>query len=205
MKLSEAIRIGRSLRPKTHQGEMFARLANLDQLGSDVWGAACEAVHSQVAKRDWTELTLNADKEYAADILQKYFGDYWKMPAVCPGAKPLGYVESRERVINRKGETKVEAERTEIIGTLTTACRQVVSLGHLIGHMFYVHNWTSEECAQAAEWYEEMKQAIMPASMFDHFQSESLRQSIARNVVNDARQREIRRHQRATNYRSYVH
>lgn len=205
MKLSEAITIGRSLRPETHQGEMFSRLTNLDQLGSDVWGAACEAVHSQVAKRDWTDLSINSDKEYAADILQKYFGDYWKMPAVCPGAKPLAVSEGAGRIVNTKGEFAVEGERQRVIGTLTTACREVVSLGQLIGHMFYVHNWTSAECAQAAEWYEQMKQAIMPAQMFDHFQSESLRQIIAQNVVSQARQREFQRYRRATNFRSHAH
>jgi len=205
MNLSEAIMIGRSLRPETHQGEMFSRLANLDTLGSDVWGAASEAVHSQVAKRDWTEGTLSADREYASHILEKYFSRYWRMPAICPGAKPLSLTEGGGRVINARGEYKIEGERERIIGTLTTACREVVSLGQLIGHMFYVHNWTSHECAQAVKWYEEMKQPIMPATFFDHHQEESVRRSIAQQVVRDARQREIQRHQRVSSHRVYGH
>lgn len=203
MRLSEAIRIGRQLRPETHQGEMFVRLANLDELGSDVWGAACEAVHSPVSKRSWTEATLNSDRNYAAEILQKYFGHYWKMPANCPGAKRLGLIHSRGRFVDSgQAEFVVEpGSEVEVFGGLTTACEHVLSLGQFIGHAFYVHNWSSEQCAENVEWYENVSVPII--APFEHYQNESLRQQIAQRVVMDARIREYKRRQQQTGNRVY--
>jgi hypothetical protein len=62
MELSKAIRYGRGLRLESHQeGWPFVRIANEDSLRSDPWGAALEAVHSPIAKREWTEATYQSD------------------------------------------------------------------------------------------------------------------------------------------------
>lgn len=204
MRLSEAIRIGRSLRPETHQGEMFCRIANLDELGSDWAGAAVEAVRSDVAKRDWTEATLDSDRNYAADILQQYFGRYWKMPANCPGAQKRGLIHTRGRFTNQRGDFVLEdGAREQVFGALTSECSKVITLGQAVGHMFYVHNWSSEQCAEVVEWYENASTPLMPSIYFDHYQDEALRSQIAKRVVMDARIREHLRHQRRTGNRVY--
>jgi hypothetical protein len=203
MKLSEAIRIGRAFRPESHQGDPFVRVANADDLFSDVWGAATEAVHSLVAKRPWTEATRGADIEYFREVQRKYFGKYFQMPAICPGARPRTCVEEGRRIVNRRGECKTEGERALDIGPITSECRGVVHLAGFVEHVFYAHNWSSEQVAQAVEWYES-QQPILIAQTFEHYQSESLRQTIGQREVLAARQREIARHQRASNYRHYV-
>lgn len=204
MKLSEAIRIGRTFRPESHQGDPFVRVANLDELLSDVWGAACEAVHSLVAKRPWTEATRGADVEYVREVQQKYFGRYFKLPAICPGARPRTCVEEGRRIINRMGECKTEGERALDIGPITSECRGIVHLAGFVEHVFYAHNWSSEQVAQAVEWHEN-QQAIRIAQTFEHYQSDSLRRTIGQREVLAARQREIARHQRASSHRHYVY
>lgn len=195
MKLSEAIKIGSSLRPESHQGP-FCRIANLETLASDVWGAACEAVHSLVAKRNWDKLdpaSYDADIEYLRGIQQKYFADYFKMPATCPGAQPRNYIQEGVRVVNRRGEYVREGERQKSLPPVTSACPSVTNLAELIEHIFYVHNWSREECAQAVEWYEEARDGSLLIRNFAHYQAESLRQQISQRVNLAARQRERQR------------
>lgn len=205
MKLSEAIRTGSALRGESHDGP-FARIANTDELRSDVWGAACEAVYSLIAKRRWdrstplAQLAYSSDIEALREIQEKYFAAYFKMPAVCPGAKSRSYIESggrfTGRVVHGLNEVAIEGERNKSIGGITTACPSITNLAELIEHAFYVHNWSREECAQAAEWYEEIGGMSMIERNFEHYQDETLRRRISEKLTTVARQRELQRHQR---------
>src|SRR5687768_136613 len=96
MKLSEAILIGITFRAEARNGP-FTRVANTEELRSDVWGAACEAVHSLIAKRNWNKDNpheYGSDVESLRQIQQKYFAEYFGMPATCPGANPRRYTQA---------------------------------------------------------------------------------------------------------------
>lgn len=210
MKLSEAITLGSALRGESHDGP-FVRIANTEELCSDVWGAACEAVHSPIAKRRWDKsnplarLTYDSDIEALREIIQKYFGNYYKMPATCPGAKPRSYVEGdgrfTGRVVGGLNEVAIEGERHRSIGAITTACPAITNLAELIEHMFYVHNWSREECAQAVHWYEEVGGMSEVERNFEHYQDASVRQRISQQLAAVARQREHQRRERQRNGR----
>lgn len=207
MKLSEAIRIGRSLRPESHQeGHPFVRVVNGDttDLYSDVWGAAVEAVYSPIIRRNWTETSRQVDMAYFDDILHQHFDHYFRTPANCPGAAPRSYTKARERIINRHGETVVEGEQMKSIGPVTSDCRSILNLAQFVEHAFYIHGWSSEDCAQAVEYYEQGNQILVTQS-FDHYQDESLRRTISTRQSRVAWQRELQRRQRATGNRVYVH
>lgn len=203
MKLSEAIRTGRTFRPESHQ-ERFARITNTEELRSDPWGAACEAVHSLVAKRTWSAESFDADMAYLNDIQHKFFGDYFKMPAICPGAYPRAYSETGVKIKDRHGNCERQGRQSKALGPVTDECLKVVQLAGLVDHLFYAHNWTSEQVADAVEWYEN-RSAMLIVQNFDHYQDETLRRSIGHREVLAARQREIARRKQATGHRTYAH
>ncbi len=199
MLLSEAITYGSTLRKESHDGP-FVRIANTEELRGDVWGAACEAVHSLVAKRNWNKADADSyarDIEYLRQIQQQYFADYCTKPATCPGAKPRTYAEAGGRFTGRVAqglnEVAIEGERQRSIAGITTACPAVTNLAELIEHMFYVHNWAREECGQAVHWYEEVGGMSEVERNFEHYQSVQLRQSISQRLTTIARQREQQR------------
>jgi hypothetical protein len=169
MRLSEAIKYGATLRGESHVScSPFVRVANSDELLSDVYGAACEAVHSPIAKRNWNKddpLGYDKDIEALREIQEKYFGAYFRMPANCPGAQQREFKHAggrfTGRVIRGENEFVIEREKTQIVGGVTTDCALVLNLAELVEHMFYVHNWTREECAQAVEWYEQQSAPLM--------------------------------------------
>lgn len=205
MKLSEAIRIGITFRGEAHDGP-FVRIANTGELRSDVWGAACEAVHSLVAKRNWNKADVDeyaSDIEYLRQIQQQYFSDYFKMPATCPGALPRHYTQAGGRFTGRRvqglNEFAVERERGKALGAVTTACPSITNLAELLEHMFYLHNWTREECAQAAEWYEQQAGSLTVQN-FSHYQDEAIRRRLSERLTIDARRRERERHSRRQVY-----
>lgn len=204
MKLSEAIKYGRALRPESHQGDPFVRVVNEDDLRSDVWGAAVEAVHSLISKRSWTAATRESDMAHFVELQQHHFGAYFKMAAFCPGAQPRGYVDEGIKIVNRHAEYVRKGEEGKHIGPVTNDCQHVVHLAGFVEHVFYVHNWTSEEVAQAIQWYEQ-QQAIVVAQTFEHYQAESLRRNIGQRVVAEMRQREMKRHRQSIGNRTYVH
>jgi hypothetical protein len=126
------------------------------------------------------------------------------MSALCPGAYPRSFTEQGTKVMDRTGRCERRGEETGVIGPVTDECLKVVQLAGLIDHLFYVHNWTSEQIADAVEWYENQS-ALLIVQNFEHYQAESLRRSINQKEVFAARQREIARHQRATGHRAYFH
>ena len=202
MKLSEAIKIGITFRREGRSGP-FTRVANSDELLSDVWGAACEAVHSLVAKRNWSSDTRSSDIEYVREIQEKYFADYFRMPATCPGAKPRPYSAAggrfTGRVIQGLNEFVIEGEEQyESIGAVTTACPSIINLAELIEHMFYVHNWTREECAQACEWYEQQSAPLIVQN-FEHYRDNAAMKRAAQRLTAAA----ITRHQQRQQRKSY--
>lgn len=181
MKLSEAIRVGSTFRGEHHVPcSPFIRVANSDDLLSDVYGAACEAVHSLIAKRNWDKsdpLSYSADIEALREIQEKYFADYYRMPANCPGAAPRPYSLARGhftgRVVNGMNDFAIDAEKFKTLGGVTTACPSIINLAELVEHMFYVHNWTREECAQAVEWYEQQSAPLIVQN-FEHYSDSAL-------------------------------
>lgn len=172
MRLSEAIRIGIQLRPETHR-ERFAYIANLDKLGSDAWGAACEAVQPAVANFDWKS---PAKFERCMDALRAvqlhYFKDYFQMPALCPGAKQ-SYIQARGRIVSNRGEGQLKIEddyaKVKKIGGVTTECELVETLAGAVDHMFYKHNWSREQVANVVEAYEHTRNAAVILGMFEHY------------------------------------
>lgn len=198
MKLSEAIRTGSTFRTEARNGP-FVRIANTEELRSDVWGAACEAVHSPVAKRNWNKenaLEYETDIEFLREIQQRYFADYFKMIAYCPGARPRTLSEAGGRLTGRTiqgmSEFVVEGEKQNILGAITQACPSITNLAELVEHLFYVHNWTRSQCAEAVEWYEQQS-ATLIVQNFDHYQDLSLTRRINERLTADARDRERRR------------
>lgn len=201
MLLSEAIRQGSQIRGESHQGP-FVRVANSDELLSDVWGAACEAVHSLVAKRNWNksnDAEYRSDIAYLKEIQEKYFADYFKSPATCPGANPGIYFEGGGRFTGRTiaglNDVAIEGERTKSLPALTNVCSRVTNVAEFIEHAFYVHNWTREECAKAAEWYEQQS-PIKVVQEFEHYQDNSVQRRVAERLTAAARLRERQRHAR---------
>lgn len=201
MKLSEAIRIGITFRDEAHDGP-FVRIANTGELRSDPWGAACEAVYSLIAKRNWNKsdrLSYESDIEALREIQQKYFAEYFKMPATCPGARPRYYAKGGGRFTGRMvgglNEVAIEGEHKQSLPAITSACPSVTNLAELLEHMFYVHNWSREECAEACEWYEQ-RQGQLIVQNFEHYQDNAVQRRIAQKLTVVARQREQQRHQR---------
>lgn len=201
MRLSEAIRQGSSMRPEGRDGP-FSRISNTEELRSDVWGAACEAVHSLIAKRNWNRanpLAYDSDIEALREIQQKYFADYFRMPATCPGSQPRIYSKGGGRFTGRKigglNEVAIEGERKAALGAITTVCPAITNLAELLEHLFYVHNWSREECAQAAE-FAEVGSVIQIAQVFEHYQDLSVQRRVSERLTRAARARERQRRSR---------
>ena len=183
MKLSEAIREGSKLRPESRR-ERFSRAGNTGVLGSDVWGAACEAVDRNVARRSWNHLDkfgFEADATYLYDVQMKHFAAYFQMPAQCPGAV-IPYTKEGRRPINRKGETALNWKRDSHVA-ITTECELVQHLAGFIDHAFYAHGWSREQCAQAVEWYEQKRFQSEIVNNFQHYPSNSLKRKIAEEAA----------------------
>lgn len=207
MRLSEAISIGSTFRGESHVScSPFIRIANTGALHSDVWGAACEAVFSPIAKRNWNK---DNESEYRSDIAalkevqEKYFADYFKMPAICPGAQPRRYSKGAGRftgrVVGGLNEFVVEREYPKTLGGITTACSLVANLAELVEHMFYIHNWTREECAQAVEWYEEQSAPLIVQN-FEHFQDNAVLKRTSARLTAAAIERQLQRRLRKSHF-----
>jgi hypothetical protein len=181
MKLFDAIRYGATLRGEHHVPcSPFIRVANSDELLSDVYGAACEAVYSLIAKRNWDKsdpLSYAADIEALREIQQKYFAQYFHMPANCSGAQQRQFNHAggrfSGRVINGENEFIIEKEKTQIVGGVTSDCSLILNLAELVEHSYYAHNWTREECAQAVEWYEQQSAPLI-AQNFTHYSDSTI-------------------------------
>lgn len=204
MLLSEAIKIGSTFRGESHVScSPFIRMANTGELHSDVWGAACEAVYSPIAKRNWNK--ANED-EYRSDIAalkevqEKYFAEYFKSPAVCPGAKPRQFVKGggrfTGRVIGGLNEFVIERERYETYGGVTTDCPAITNVAELIEHMFYVHNWTRGECAEAIAGYEQYGSTSILERYFEHYQDNTVMKQTSLRLTAAAVARHRQRQQR---------
>lgn len=204
MKLSDAITYGSTLRGESHSGP-FIRVANSDDLLSDVWGAACEAVHSPISKRNWNKddkLSYDADIEALREIQTKYFAAYFQMPAVCPGAQPRTVAHARGRFTGRVmgglNELVVGPETHETVQGVTDICPAVTNLAEFVEHAFYVHNWTRTECAQSVEWYEQQSPMLIVQN-FEHYRDNAVMKRAARQLTAAA----IARHQQRLARRSY--
>ena len=205
MQLSEAIRIGSTFRGESHSGP-FVRVANSDDLLSDVYGAACEAVYSLIAKRNWNKddkLAYSADIEALRQVQERYFADYFKMPAICPGAQSRPYTKTRGRLtgrmVNGENEFAVSAEKQEYLGAVTTICSAVTNLAELVEHCFYVHNWTREECAQAVEWFEQQSAPLITQN-FTHYQDIAVQRDVSQRLTAAAIARHLQRQQRKSHF-----
>jgi hypothetical protein len=207
MQLSQAIRVGRELRPESHQeGHPFVHVVNpaTIDLYSDVWGAAVEAVHSPIAKRSWTEASYQADMAAFVELQRQHFGNYFRTPANCPGEKARGVFAQHAKKPDQQGRYVVAREGWEMVHPVTSDCHLILNLAEFVEHAFYIHNWTSEDCAQAVEYYEQGRQVLVARS-FDHYQHESVRRRTSEKLTAAAWQRELQRRAQRTGNRTYVH
>ena len=193
MNLSEAILTGSALRPESHQ----ERFCNVEGRGlcSDVWGAACEAVHPRVAKLNWNlndRQALNSALRYLNEIQHKYFESYFQMPARCPMAH-RSMLRGHGRIVNNKGEYVVEdGSKVQAIAGVTDECAKVKSLAGFVDHAFYKHGNSREEIAELVREYEETRdRRVLLAT--EHYQNDQLRRRIAKRNMLAARQREQER------------
>lgn len=201
MRLSEAIRIGAQLRGESHSGP-FARIANTEELRSDVSGAACEAVHSIIAKRNWNkdnQLSYGSDVEYMRQIHRQHFARYYMIPVSCPGASTRSVVQAggrfTGRVVGGLNDFAVEREVSKELPAITSACPAITNFAEFLEHAYYVHNWSREQCAQAAEFTEQGDLRSL-VQTFEHYSDLSVAQRVNRKLTAAARARERQRHQR---------
>lgn len=205
MILSEAIRYGSQLRREGRSGP-FVRIANTEELVSDVWGAACEAVYSLIAKRNWNKddaLSYSADIAALKEVQEKYFADYFKLTAFCPGAKPREVIRRggrfTGRVVGGLNEFAIEKEFSKTLGGITTACVSITNLAELVEHCFYVHNWTRQECAEAVEWYEQQSAPLITEN-FQHYQDNAVVNRTSQRLAAAAIERQLQRQQRRSQF-----
>lgn len=179
MKLSEAIRHGSTLRPESHQ-ERFCNVENRG-LCSDAWGAACEAVWPAVAKLNWNPrdvFKFESAMNTLRGVQHKYFGEYFRMPACCPLSSQR-FMEAGGRIINRKGDMKIEGERETNIGGVTSECDKVSTLAGFVDHAFYAHGNSREEIAEMVSVYENARTgAALARYNFEHFQMDGFKQHV---------------------------
>jgi hypothetical protein len=167
--LSEAIKIGASLRPPSHQ-ERFIVVEGRG-LCSDVWGAACEAVKPQVAKLNWNpkdRLKFESAMNTLRAVQHQYFGAYFRLPAQCPVAVQR-FSKAGARIINRRGDFKIEGEKVFNLGGMTSECDKVEHLAGLVDHLYYKHRNSREEIAQMIEWYEQTRSKAAIFRNFEHY------------------------------------
>lgn len=205
MKLSEAIKIGSTFRREGRSGP-FVRIANTEELASDVWGAACEAVYSLIAKRNWDKddkVSYDSDIAALKEVQEKYFADYFKLTAFCPGAKPRTISHTRGRfsgrVVGGLNELVIGSETHETVQGVTTACPAITNLAELVEHCFYIHNWTREECAEAVEWYEQQSAPLIVEN-FQHYQDNAVVKRTAQRLTSAAIERQLQRQQRRSQF-----
>lgn len=170
MMLSEAIRYGRSLRPESHR-ERFDHVENLG-LCSDVYGAACEAVQPKVARLNWNRndpIKFEAAMNALRAVQQMYFGHYRDMPCQCP-LSVQRFTKQGARIINRKGDTKIEWTDDRNLGGVTSECDKVKHMYGMVDHLFYAHGWSTEEVAGVVEWYERKRLGAALVMDFNHYQ-----------------------------------
>ena len=170
-------------------------IENRGVLGSDVWGAACEAVYPAVAQLNWNQrnkLALASSLRRLNEIQHRYFEQYFQMPARCP-LSTQRYIEAGARMIKGKWEASLVGERLKDFGAVTDECAKVTTLAGFVDHAFHAHGNSREEIAQMVEIYENSRAGAQIALDLSHYQSSQLRSKIARQQVLAARQRERQR------------
>lgn len=173
MKLSEAIKIGATLRPESHQ-ERFCITVNDGVLRSDAWGAACEAVQPGVVKFNWgtkDKVKYESAMDALRAIQHHYFQEYFEMPAQCPGARQQ-IMEAGGRIVSNRGEgvLKLYERGAKLVnhGGITSECVKVKQVAGMVDHLFYAHNWSREKVAEALAWYEETRDKMAFIRNFEH-------------------------------------
>lgn len=172
MKLSEALKHGLTLRGEHHQDA--GRFCHVEGRGlcSDAWGAAVEAIMPTVNEFNWdSKDAIKAENAmYAFRAVQyHYFHTYQQMPARCPLSQQR-FIEAGGRVINHKGEIKLEGERTTNLGGVTSECDLVEHIYGMVDHLFYAHGWSRQQVAEVVEWYETQRHAGQSLRQFNHYQ-----------------------------------
>lgn len=175
MKLSEALKFGIALRGEHHQNGLFdGRFVRTAQgeLLSDAWGAAIEAIMPTVKDFNWDakdpvkrELAMEAFRA----IQVHYFKMYQQMAARCPGATQK-WVEAGGRVIDNKGNYKIEGERVTDLGGVTSECDLVEHMYGMVDHLYYAHGWSRQQVADIVDWYERTRSNAALFVNFKHYQ-----------------------------------
>lgn len=146
-----------------------------------MWGAGVEAVWPKAAKLNWPHTSvflMNADeKRKYEDTMNSfrtaqnhYFGQYFKTPAVCPGANRT-ILRGRGRHTDGHGTIAVSAgARNQRIAGVTSECELVEHLAGLVDHLYYSHGMSRLEIADIVKTIEETRTMIQMFKGFDHFQ-----------------------------------
>jgi hypothetical protein len=173
-------------------------LVNLGVLGSDVWGAACEAVDPKVAKLNWNrndEMAMHSALRYVSEVQDKYFAKYFEIPVRCPMAS-RSYFKGRGRFLNRRGDFKVEdGGKVRRMRGVTPECHMVRTLAGFVDHAFYKHGNSREEVAAIVEEAERMIDSRIVAAGagligLNHYINPQLQRKIAYQNTLTMRQRE---------------
>jgi hypothetical protein len=172
MKLSEAIINGSTLRPESHQ-ERFCWMDNADELRSDAWGAACEAVQPAVARFNWRDKAVFSRSMDALRAVQhQYFEPYFHMPAQCPGSQQR-FLKAGGRIISNRGDGVIkvydEGQEEGNLGGITSECDRVTQMAGMVDHLFYAHGWSREQVAEVVKWYEETRSQGVFLRSFKHY------------------------------------
>lgn len=140
-------------------------------LCSDAWGAAIEAVMPSVVDFNWDardRLKFENSMNALRAIQQHYFGEYFTMPAQCPGSQQR-FMRAGGHIINRRGEIKIDGAQMGDLGAVTSECELVSQMAGMVDHLFYAHRWSREEVARVVEWYEKTRSQGAIIRNFAHY------------------------------------
>jgi len=192
MKLSQAITHGATLRgesPHGEAGDRFVWITNTDELRSDAWGAACEAVQPGVARFNWRDrYQYERSMDALRAVQHHYFRDYFnpdKYPVICPGSQQ-NFIAMGGRIVGEKNDQPVikiyeRGQTTGNLGGVTSECDRVVQMAGMVDHLFYAHGWSREQIAEVVHWYETNKS--LRGVVFNHYQSPAMAKAVQQGLT----------------------
>lgn len=181
------------MRPEAHQ-ERFTFVHGRGWC-SDAWGAACEAVSPKVAGLNWQpkdRFKFESAMQSLRGVQQKYFADYWQMPALCPGSQQR-FIKAGGKIL-KGGILDLYRSGVKDIGAITSECDKVKQMAGMVDHLFYAHGMTREAVADCVAAYEEMRNKAAIVQNFEHVQDPSLQQRIHERVSREQVASVFKRH-----------
>jgi len=124
-----------------------------------------------VSQFNWTQkdaVKFERAMEAFRAVQMHYFRQYIQMPAVCPGSEQR-WLQAGGRIVNRKGEIKLDGSKLTNIGGVTSECELVEHMYGMVDHLFYAHGWSREQVADVIEWYENTRSNAAIVRNFAHY------------------------------------